>query len=620
MENRFDIAAITAENARRLAALVDDYDPVRGVGCCGERVRVTTPVRGLDSAFVPRAMLDDPKYAVASGEKQWRLLRCRYDFEFWCVTCVRIKPKTGYRLTPFVLNRAQRKVLAVLEDDRLASRPIRVIVLKARQWGCSTLIQNYMAWIQMCLRPNWSSLICCHNKDSAVNIRRLYTDLVRDYPADLWDGGEDGETRLAFKPFEGSTNVREIAGRGCRVAVTSSESQDAIRGYDIAMAHLSETAFWPSTPQHTPEGLVRAVCGSIALMPYSLIVMESTANGIGNYFHSEWLRCRDGRGDKRAVFVPWYEIELYSVPVDDPEAVITSMSPYERSLWDMGLTLEQIYWYRLKSSEYLSHEMMMAEFPTTDTEAFAATGSGVFDPADVERLRGDCREPLMTADADSSGALVEDPAGGLQIWEKPDDKAEYVAAVDVGGRSVKSDWSVIAVMRRGEGMRRHEIVAQWRGHLDHDRLAAKCAAVGRLYNDALLIVESNTLECEADGGADSNLFILSRLAETYRHLYRRETLDGDGRASQRLGFHTNRATKAALVSGLIEAVRDGAYTERDTGACNELLTYEQRRNGSYGARAGFNDDIVMTRAMALHALRSRQTHLAGPAPVLPPKW
>ena len=69
MENRFDIAAITAENARRLAALVDDYDPVRGVGCCGERVRVTTPVRGLDSAFVPRAMLDDPKYAVASGEK-----------------------------------------------------------------------------------------------------------------------------------------------------------------------------------------------------------------------------------------------------------------------------------------------------------------------------------------------------------------------------------------------------------------------------------------------------------------------------------------------------------------------------------------------------------------------
>ena len=67
-------------------------------------------------------------------------------------------------------------------------------------------------------------------------------------------------------------------------------------------------------------------------------------------------------------------------------------------------------------------------------------------------------------------------------------------------------------------------------------------------------------------------------------------------------------------------MRDGAYTERDTEACNELLTYEQRRNGSYGARAGFHDDIVMARAMAIHALRSRQLRLAGPAPILPPKW
>lgn len=604
------------ENSRRLRALESDFDPVRGIGCSGERIEVATPVEGLPRAFVPREMTDDPQYAVATGPEQWKTLRCRHDFEYWCVTCVRVKHKTLGTDVAFRLNRPQRRVAAVMEADRRAGRPIRLIMLKARQWGGSTLVQMYMAWIQSCHRRNWHSLICAHVKDTAAGIRGMYTKMLADYPEDLWEGDE----RPMFRPYERSLNVREITGRGCRVTVGSAENHEAVRGSDYAMAHLSETAFWPSTPQHTPEGLVRAVCGSIALMPYSLIVMESTANGIGNYFHSEWLRCRDGRGDKRAVFVPWYEIELYSVPVDDPEAVITSMSPYERSLWDMGLTLEQIYWYRLKSSEYLSHEMMMAEFPTTDTEAFAATGSGVFDPADVERLRGDCREPLMTADADSSGTLVEDPAGGLQIWEKPDDKAEYVAAVDVGGRSVKSDWSVIAVMRRGEGMRRHEIVAQWRGHLDHDRLAAKCAAVGRLYNDALLIVESNTLECEADGGTDSNLFILSRLAETYRHLYRRETLDGDGRASQRLGFHTNRATKAALVSGLIEAVRDGAYTERDTGACNELLTYEQRRNGSYGARAGFNDDIVMTRAMALHALRSRQTHLAGPAPVLPPKW
>lgn len=401
-----NIKEIIQENSRRLRALETDFDPVRGIGCSGERIEVATPVEGLPRAFVPREMTDDPQYAVATGAEQWKTLRYRHDFEYWCVTCVRVKHKTLGTDVAFRLNRPQRRVAAVMEADRRAGRPIRLIMLKARQWGGSTLVQMYMAWIQSCHRRNWHSLICAHVKDTAAGIRGMYTKMLADYPEDLWEGDE----RPMFRPYERSLNVREITGRGCRVTVGSAENHEAVRGSDYAMAHLSETAFWPSTPQHTPEGLVRAVCGSIALMPYSLIVMESTANGIGNYFHSEWLRCRDGHGDKRAVFVPWYEIELYSVPVDDPEALITSMSPYERSLWNMGLTLEQIYWYRLKSSEYLSHEMMMAEFPTTDTEAFAATGSGVFDPADVERLRGDCREPLMTADADSSRSSKTLPA------------------------------------------------------------------------------------------------------------------------------------------------------------------------------------------------------------------
>lgn len=608
---------ILSENTRRLAARRALPDPLRGDPDSPLRVRVTTPDPDCPEAYIPRTMADDPEYPLVQCDiDAWRRLRCRHDFEYWCAKCCTIKHKTLGTEGPFILNAPQRRVAAVMEADRLAGRPIRIILLKARQWGGSTLIQVYMAWIQSCHRRNWNSLICAHVKDTAAGIRGMYTKMLADYPEDLWEGDE----KPTFRPYERSLNVREITGRGCRVTVGSAENYEAVRGSDYAMAHLSETAFWPATQQHTPEGLVRAVCGSIALMPCSLIVMESTANGVGNYFHSEWLRCRDDRGDKRAVFVPWYEIELYSIPLDNHEGVIETMSDYEKMLWNMGLTLEQIYWYRVKSSEYLSHEMMMAEFPTTDTEAFAATGSGVFAPDDVERLRTDCRLPLMTADTDSAGTLVADRNGDLKVWEKPDDTADYVVAVDVGGRSLKSDWSVIAVLRRGEGVRPHEIVAQWRGHLDHDRLAAKCAAVARLYNEALLIVESNTLECETDGGAGSNLFVLSRLAESYRNLYRRDTLDSDGRPSQRYGFHTNRSTKAALVSGLIEAVRDGGYIERDNEACNELLTYEQRRNGSYGARAGFHDDIVMARAMALHAIRSRQGRRSGPAPIMPPKW
>ena len=67
---------------------------------------------------------------------------------------------------------------------------------------------------------------------------------------------------MKFAPFEGARNVRTIAHRGCRVAICSSENPEAVRGGDYAMAHLSEVAFWADTPQRTPEGLVRAICGS----------------------------------------------------------------------------------------------------------------------------------------------------------------------------------------------------------------------------------------------------------------------------------------------------------------------------------------------------------------------
>ena len=613
-------AGILAEDARRRearAAAEGGYDPVEGRGCCGPRELVDTPVEGLPRAFVPRAMTADPSYgSVRHDTAGWRRLRCRHDFEYWCAACVCIKHKTLGHDVPFVLNAPQRRVAAMLEADRRAGRPMRMIMLKARQWGGSTLVQMYMAWIQSCVRRNWHSLICAHVKDTAASIRGMYTKMLAAYPSELWDGDEPPR----FRPFERSINVREIAGRGCRVTIGSAENQEAVRGADYSMAHLSETAFWPATPRNSPADFIRAVCGAIALIPDSLIVMESTANGVGSYFHSEWLRCKAGDGDKHAVFVAWHEIEIYRLQPPDPEGLAASMNAYERMLWDAGLCLDQIYWYRRKRAEYADAAQMMAEFPTTDTEAFLNTGRGVFAPEAVERLRTDCTVEPRRGETDGH-RFRDDSLGGLRMWRDAEEGVRYVAAVDIGGRSSASDWSVIAVMRRarlpGE---RHEVVAQWRGHTDHDLLVRHAENIARHYNRALLIIESNTLETEA--GGDPNLFVLSRLAERYGNLYRREGFDtATGRRTERIGFHTNRATKALVVAELIAAVRDGSYTERDPEACNELLTYEQLPNGAYAAKCGCHDDIVMTRALALHALHAAPLCHGASIPVPPPvRW
>lgn len=600
-------AEIAAENIRRNNTAAETYDPVTGRGAHGHRVSVTTPVEGLPAALVPVEMTEDPDYSPSLDSRSWRMLRFRHDFEYWCVSCVAIKPKDGYRNVAFRLNRAQRKVLAALEEDRLAGRPMRIIVLKARQWGCSTLIQNYMAWIQLCIRPGWSSLICCHKKDCAVNIRRLYTDLIAGYPAGLADTADGSPLR--FRPFEGSVNVREIAGRGCRIAVASSDNQDAIRGYDIAMAHLSEAAFWRDSAHHSPDDIIRSVCGSVALLPYTLIAMESTANGTGNFFHEEWQRAVAGLSDKRPVFVAWHEIEMNAAPLDcGAEEFAATLTDSERALWNAGCTLEQINWYRLKARAYKDIRKLHAEYPSTDTEAFAATNCGVFDQTDIDRQLARCREPARRCRV--AGERIYDRAGGeLEIWDEPATSGDYIVSVDIGGRSATSDWSVIAVMRRGDPSTagRHEIVAQWRGHTDHDILVDIARVIAERYNDALLIIESNTLETEANAGAGANAYVLDRLAASYPNLYRRRC--GQERSESgdtRIGFHTNRATKVAAINCLIRALREDEYSERSAEACYEYSVYRLRPNGSYGAVKGHHDDIVMTRALAIYAVYDTQ--------------
>lgn len=306
----------------------------------------------------------------------------REDFAAWCKDCVMITDKESGARVPFALNAPQRRVAGILERQRREGRPIRLIMLKARQWGGSTLVQIYMAWMQLVRHTGWNSVICSHVKDASAIIRGMYSDLLRFYP----DGMKtDGKPRdWAFAPYEKSPNINYIAARDCRVAIGSSFAPNAVRGGNYQMAHLSEVAFWGDGEQDAAEQIVRSVAGSITLAPETLVVMESTADGEDNYFHTEWERAVRGESDKEAVFVPWYEIEIYRKPLDEAglRRLMTEMDDYERQLLKReGVTAEAVAWYHDKRREYTRHEQMMAEYPSTPDEAFLRGGGEVLDPA-----------------------------------------------------------------------------------------------------------------------------------------------------------------------------------------------------------------------------------------------
>lgn len=295
------------------------------------------------------------------------------------------------------------------------------------------------------------------------------------------------------------------------------------------------------------------------------------------------------------------------------------MNEYEWKLWYLGATLEAINWYRHKLRDYHNHDEMQAEFPSDDIEAFVHSGEIIFSLEHCNILRRTCREPDFVGEIFSSSNrnttvaalsdldIIKQSNGAFRIWQQPDKNNKvsrrYIVSVDIGGRSAKADYSVITVLDRYwiiEGGV-PEVVAEWRGHIDHDLLAWKAAQIATFYNKALLVIESNTIETKDNPDAYADDLIFDTIADCYPNLYARHDPQRIREGlPPRWGFHTNRKTKQTIVDTMIAIVRSQGYIERNDLAIDEMLTYERRPNGSYAATEGHHDDILITRMMALY--------------------
>ncbi|MEE0961421.1 MAG: hypothetical protein U0L54_02600 [Bacteroidales bacterium] len=606
---------IIQENNRRLTIVNRPYDPWAGT----EGVIPRTPINcaEIGPILCPSDLIRDyPEFenGVTSAELQrFTYIRFKYDFEYFCAYCVRVQDKESADIMPFILRFAQRKLLHCFEQQRINNKPIRVILLKARQWGGSTCTQIYMAWIQLFHRQNWHSVICAHLKDAASNIKGMYSTMMQYFPE--WIYGT-----IKFQPYERTQNISYIKQSGCRITVGSAEAPESVRSQNVLMAHMSEVGLYPTTAKNNPTRLFRSVTSSILPLPYTMVVVESTANGTGNWFHTEWLKASRGESDKLPLFVAWFEIEMYAMPLPIPEEdFINSMSPYEWQLWELGATLQAINWYRHKRLEYHNDDEMQAEFPSTPIEAFVHSGEIIFKQEHCEKLRKLCRQPEWRGDIFSQSRysvgrqslsqldLEQQNNGLLKIWAMPDNNIlvsrRYIVSVDVGGRSAKADYSVITVLDRYWMLEGGvpEVVAEWRGQIDHDLLAWKAAQIATFYNNALLVIESNTIESKDNPDALTDDYILDQIANAYGNLYARQDPQRIREGlPPRWGFHTNRRSKQTLVDNMIAVVRSQGYIERNDLAINEMLTYERLPNGGYGATSGNHDDILMTRMIALY--------------------
>lgn len=759
------VKEVLEENEKRMNDLSDNFNPLTGFRSIGKRQKVIIKDFPINKQWLPVEMLDDPFVCdmISLGiegcyrklcpdqprDKAYDVLidkffriRYKHDFAFWCWMLVKIHPKGSGDDIPFRLNRAQRRLIERFENMRKKGKPIRLILLKARQWGGSTATQIYMAWLQLVILRGANSIIVGHVKDASTEVKDMLTKLLDAYDPEMIEDPEspffnekveDASRNGLFHGTSSSANIFYIKSRNSKFKLGSAEKPNSARGGDSTLAHCTEVGLWVTTDNKTPEDIVTSVTGGISYKPNTMIVYESTAKGTGNFFHKfyttvkraiqegtfhqfeymfvNWFEIgwknmmpfRDdhkylkknilaklGVTEEQAVQqVPWFDFYLpeyipegtptieefardlvmnrfQNDPIDDTH----EPGKYLWRLWNDGATLQGLYWYVCERTKYHDHGDMASETPSDDIEAFKHSGAKLFSEYHVAQFNSGCRAPKMVGDVVSTSLswnptglrpgreilqnlkFISDQQGNFKVWrlpeydgteciERPSDssierfvKNRYLVVVDIGGTSYKADWSVIAVFDRYWMMEggKPELVAEWYGHTHHDLLAWKAAQIAKFYDNALLVIESNTLETrdrERNVDGDASDFILNQIKECYDNLYERKPdneniIEG---APHKFGFHTNVKTKVTIILNLQHVIREQLYIERDEKCLNEYMVYEKKPNGSFGAIQGYHDDLLMTRAIGMYicfcemelpyeyAIRRKSQHLLYPTSV-----
>lgn len=300
-------------------------------------------------------------------EEKLILQKLKSDFIHYASKCLKIRTKSG-SVEPFTLNKAQLHIHQQIELQKGQTGKVRVLILKGRQQGVSTLIGGRF-YHKVSFHKGTQAFILTHALDATQN---LYKMAQRYYE----------NTPTCVKPEVSTSNAKElifgILDSGYKLG--TAENKAVGRSATIQLLHGSEVAFWNNAAEHA-KGIMQAVPSE----PGTEIILESTANGLGNFFHQQWQQAEAGLSDFRAIFVPWYWQDEYKRQINDDFCA----TPEEEELKSIyGLTNEQLSWRRYKIIELSvsgqdGEKAFRQEYPCTPNEAFVTTGEDTYIQPDI---------------------------------------------------------------------------------------------------------------------------------------------------------------------------------------------------------------------------------------------
>ena len=559
--------------------------------------------------------MDDVKLTTAQLQK---IKLIKQDFYKFAKMNLYIKNKFA-NIVPFVPNEPQRALIDYVLLCIQEKRPVKVIILKARQMGFSTAVEALCYWWTS-TNFNINSVIIGNDEKSSLNLYRMF----RRY----FDN-----TNILFKPsvryntksdltFEKFDESGKQIGLGSAIKIETAKNKSAGRSDTVNFLHASELGAWENG-EDLVASLMQTVPDAEVMDKPSMVFLESTAEGRGNYFHKEYVAAVNKKNNYQPLFAPWWILDTYERDatfddlgqLNDYESFLVELMKKGHETLGHKFTVSdeaiprKLAYYRRKAKDFAATpERLPQEYPSTWEEAFIASGKNVFNPLALQEMEKDAT-PLEDVGYYKITPVEDRPyeefelekvpfepnetpddfayKAPLKVWEKPKPYKEYVIGADVAEGLKGGDFSVATVV----DISTMAVVARWRGHCDPDKFGEILGALGTYYNYALIGVEVN----------NHGLTTVQKLRDTfYTNLYKRDRgYDEEWETpTVNLGWKTDMRTKRLMIDDLIKLVRERVIKDKDIVFINEAFSYVRDERGRMNAEEGSHDDVVMSTAIA----------------------
>ena len=410
----------------------------------------------------------------------------------------------------------------------------RIIVLKARQLGFSTAVSGWIYHTTI-MNPGVTSALIGYNSDLVSELLDKIKTFYRTTPKGLRPTIKyDTKYEISFPKMDSKIMI-----------LPSTENVGS--GYTLHNVLLTEL---PKIEK--PEEKMASLLPAIPIT--GKLVIESSPKGMGNLFHRMWVNDNEYLKKEYGWWWGYSEEEIAKIKADINDPQIFAQE-YELTFLSSGR-------------------------PVFDMNLLIKQRQNILQVGDIVPLPNGEKHMVYEDD-------------GWRFYKQPTFGGIYACGGDVSEGIMGGDYSVAIIWDRRNG----EEVAMYRGHIPPDRFAETLNKVGRKYNNALMVIESNS----------HGLTTITKLFKDLVYpspYFRQDKLEGVSLSfSEKLGWKTSKVTRPRMIDDFAAALRENSLLIHSKELLDEMTIMVYDDNGDIVAQSGFHDDCVFAACIGFQGFK-----------------